>query len=750
MDVDSTQHTRNSPLISYFDVTNQFPWQEPRAEQIRHRRTLMYNTLIFDILLTSGGIREPYLLFPPEDVESLQKLLDAIQNSTYDTLKKDCLVYFLLKWHQDGREKGFQQQRCIPPQFAALADAYWHLDTGINVPRAVAILSDCRLNRDHTSKIMVALSNSPDSEALIRRYVQTAKPPLVEPLDLEMYTLALADSSILDAWHYTRTFSETDEMRPRLFKKMLEWAVTPNPRSAALAQLVTLPLSTFEESVLNDFVQKPPSDLKFSAVAVLQDLICVRLIQGGRYTEAVKLDRQFISTTSPKNLKMTHDRTKMVHDVYAALPSVERALLDLELDPSSPTKPQLVPKNVSPDKRKPVPHESQDSPLSQSWEDVRMPDALVNKSTPLREVRVPVTPLSMPRFGGPSLQTPIAAPILPVNINSMASSSALTPRKSLPLAASAQARPSMSGVGTRMLFTSNAAIASPVSGIKFSKDTTASSPGPGHGFVSATRQQNAFYQPPTTKSNGVKRPFEETTQSPERPERPERPDISTNDADVVMAVEQESDRPERSSKRGQKGRVAEQKDKAQESEHEDENTLQFSVFKGRDDHSSPEPPSRRKIIPKSPPGSYVSDDDDAMDADHDEPRKTTRSRGSRPTRSSKPQAISKPPAKKARQVKNQETRMNIPGSLMDDDDELEEEEDHVAPLRAPSPPRRAVRKARSSVSVDMDEEGIQTRRRSSRLTTTGTAYGSAHSGSPEPPVAVRTKKGTRGGAKKKR
>lgn len=94
----------------------------------------MYNTLIFDILLTSGGIREPYLLFPPEDVESLQKLLDAIQSSTYDTLKKDCLVYFLLKWHQDGREKGFQQQRCIPPQFAALADAYWHLDTGINVP----------------------------------------------------------------------------------------------------------------------------------------------------------------------------------------------------------------------------------------------------------------------------------------------------------------------------------------------------------------------------------------------------------------------------------------------------------------------------------------------------------------------------------------------------------------------------------------------------------------------------------------
>jgi len=629
--------------------------------------------------------------------------------------------------------------------------------------RAVAILSDCRLNRDHTSKIMVALSISPGSEALIRRYVQTAKPPLVEPLDLEMYTLALADSSILDAWQYSRSFNESDEMRPRLLKKMLEWAVTrmfpqpimckysdthfsklpANPRPAALTQLVALPLSTFEESVLNDFVQKPPPEIKFSAVAVLQDLICVRLIQGGRYTEAIKLDRQFVSTTSPKNLKVTHDRTKMIHDVYAALPSVERTLLDLELDPSSPTKPQLVPKNVSPERRKAIPQEPQDSPLSQSWEDVRMPDALVSKSTPLREVRVPVstTPLSMPLFGGPSLRTPIAAPILPVNTNSMASSSVLAPRKTLPLAASAQARTSMSGVGTRMLFASSAAIASPVSGIKFSKGTTASSSGLGHGFVSATRQQNAFYQPPATKTNGVKRPFEETAQSPERPNNP---------ADVVMTVEQESDRPERSSKRGQKARAAEQRDKAQEAEHEDENTLQFSVFKGRDDHSSPEPPSRRKIIPKSPPGSYVSDEDDAMDEDHDEPRKIIRSRNSRPTRSSKSQPIPKPPAKKARQVKHQETKMNIPGSLMDDDDELEEEEDYVAPLRAPSPPRRAVRKVRSSVSVDVDEEGIQTRRRSSRLTTTGVAHGSTHSGSPEPPAAVRTKKGTRGGAKKKR
>ena len=518
-----------------------------------------------------------------------------------------------------------------------------------------------------------------------------------------------------------------------------------------MTQLVALPLSTFEESVLNDFVQKPPPELKFSAVAILQDLICVRLIQGGRYNEAIKLDRQFVSATSPKNLKATHDRTKMVHDVYAALPSVERALLDLELDPSSPSKPQLVPKNVTPERRKAVPQESQESPLSQSWEEVRMPDALINKSTPLREVRVPssTTPLSMPRFGGSSLQNSIAAPILPVTTSSVASGSGLAPRKGLPLASSvlssSQARTSMNGVGSRMLFNGSAAVVSPASGIKFPKATPTSS-GLGHEFISATRQQNAFYQPPATKKNGVKRSFEETTDSPERP------NISANDADVIMAAEPEADRPQSSSGPGQKGEQKDKdKDKAQAAEAgvEDDNVLQFSVFQGRDNLSSPEPPSRRKHIPKSPPGSYVSEDDDVMDEDHEERSKPIKSHPSRPTRSSKSQTISRPPAKKARQVKDQGTKMSIPGSLMDDD-EPEEDEDNVAPLPVSSTPRRAVRKTRSSVSADVEDEDIQTRRRSSRLSTTGIAHSSAHSGSPEPPAAVRTKRGTRGGAKKKR
>ena len=133
---DSVQIIRGSPVINYFDVSpTGFAWRQPRPQQIEARRAAMSDRLIFDILLTSGGaIRDADLIYPPTDPQGLRRLLDAIGSSHYDALKKNCLVYFLLKWHQDGREEKFAKVCCIPPQFTMLADAYWHLDSGINVP----------------------------------------------------------------------------------------------------------------------------------------------------------------------------------------------------------------------------------------------------------------------------------------------------------------------------------------------------------------------------------------------------------------------------------------------------------------------------------------------------------------------------------------------------------------------------------------------------------------------------------------
>lgn len=133
-DIDEPFTGPSRPYESYFDTSeSKFAWRSPRPREIEQRRAILNDVLLFDILLTLGGIREPDTLYPPSDVEALKRLLDAIETSQYDVLKKNCLVYFLLKWHEDGREVAFQQERSILPQFSALADAYWHLDAGVNI-----------------------------------------------------------------------------------------------------------------------------------------------------------------------------------------------------------------------------------------------------------------------------------------------------------------------------------------------------------------------------------------------------------------------------------------------------------------------------------------------------------------------------------------------------------------------------------------------------------------------------------------
>ncbi|KAI9458668.1 nuclear pore complex assembly-domain-containing protein [Lactarius psammicola] len=361
-------------LMSLFDTSPEgFPWSAPRPHEIETRRAQLSDLLIFDILLSSGGIRQPDSLWPPTDPSSLRRLLGAIEESTYDTLKKDCLIYFLLKWHQDGREERFKEERCIPPQFAMLSDAYWHLDSGIYVERAVSLLCDVRLNRDYTSKIIQAISLSDDSTRLLLQYLRTAKPMLTEPDDMDTYILALAEESLIGAWQYQRTFPDKSEIRTRLARKVLVWCFSPKPRPEHLKQLISFPLSPFEQSLLHNFALDPPISFPTSSISVLQDLVCVRLIQCGQYVEALKLDQQYASTQRRTQAPQIADRRrKMIEDVIAALPSIERLEIEERLRANPQHKPEAHPKPAQ--TKAPV-------DLSMSWEEIPPPPRIVSNTS---------------------------------------------------------------------------------------------------------------------------------------------------------------------------------------------------------------------------------------------------------------------------------------------------------------------------------------------------------------------------------
>lgn len=93
----------------------------------------MSNQLFFDILLGLGGIGDPAELYPPTGIPELTRLLNAIDNLSFDSMKRDCLVYYLLKWQEDEQAGEFAEEKYISPHYVALADAYWHLDSGVEI-----------------------------------------------------------------------------------------------------------------------------------------------------------------------------------------------------------------------------------------------------------------------------------------------------------------------------------------------------------------------------------------------------------------------------------------------------------------------------------------------------------------------------------------------------------------------------------------------------------------------------------------
>ncbi|KAH9939469.1 nuclear pore complex assembly-domain-containing protein [Amylocystis lapponica] len=352
-----------------FDLSpTNFAWRPPVPQEIEKRRALMSDVLIFDILLSSGGIHQPDSLYPPTDADSLQCLFDAIVNSTFDALKQDSLIYYLLKWYQDGRE---ERLRLIVVSRHSSLHSLTRTGTWTqgSACRRV-LLSDARLNREYTSKILQALALSDDSHALIRKYVRTAKPLLTEPPDIDAYVIALADASIMEAWQYQATFAESTQTRARLVHHILDWCLIPKPRAPALKQMLAFPFSPYEQALVHAYASTPAT-------------------APTGYAAALKLDRQFPAVhRSSDAQRAAQERKVLLEEFMAVMPRAERELLDLELEQGTPQP-----------ARSPQP-------------------AAANQRPPAARLTMPPLPAiaqrsGAPRFGGPVPAPSDALPLVP-------------------------------------------------------------------------------------------------------------------------------------------------------------------------------------------------------------------------------------------------------------------------------------------------------------------------------------------------
>ncbi|THH16126.1 hypothetical protein EW146_g4460 [Bondarzewia mesenterica] len=719
-------------LTSYFDLSPEgFPWRGTCAQDIESRRAQMSDLLIFDILLSSGGLRQPDTLWPVTDVASLRRLLNAIEESTYDALKKDCLVYFLLKWHQDDRAGRFKVERCIPPQFSALSDAYWHLDTGINIEHAVCLLSDVRLNRDYTSKILQAISLSENSTSLIIKYIRTAKPLLTEPDDIDIFQ---------------KTFPERSEARGRLLRKILHWCLSrasifslhtiwslmkfsnwlaihrPDP----LTHLVSLPLSPFEQFFVHAYALDPPSDIPSASVPIIQDLVCVRLIQSGNYAEAIKLDRQF--ATAPhggRASKAVEERRKMMDEILAVMPIIERSQVEEELEALG----QAIGKGKGISCAANVTNTQQNGAngdLSMSWEEIQpsneQPPSSASRPASASKPFVVGRPATgTPRFGTSSAPRKSLNGALPVQESFTVTGRNLFPPSPTAAQASTSNLPgTQPHVPTIPLSTTANTRSAAASGLKPSiagglrfpstaqpHTTTAEAAALFDTKTPAIFVQNAFYTPDSQSIPNGKRPLPDADTDIET-DVPERDKGFRVDDDVEMHSDGASDAD-----------------------------LALNVNATTQEEEVNEPPARsdfaqsifapesslgrgRRTLPsfeQLPPGAFMEDELAFAPA----PRPTSPSPPPPKTRST-PRAR-KTPAKQAK--RDSALSRSVPGAFSGGPDaENEDDRDQIAPL--PERPSRRSRVTRASMSsADGEDEGeVRMVRRSSRL--------SAASSSPEP------------------
>ena len=120
--------TEDTDWFELFDVTK-FPFDELTCSVILKRREQLNGQLFFDIILESTNLNNFKELYPPNDTSAFQRLFEAY-SATMDSLRKNCITYYLLKWWNEPKANKFRYKKPIPPHFVASTDAYFNFDKG--------------------------------------------------------------------------------------------------------------------------------------------------------------------------------------------------------------------------------------------------------------------------------------------------------------------------------------------------------------------------------------------------------------------------------------------------------------------------------------------------------------------------------------------------------------------------------------------------------------------------------------------
>ncbi|ODO10871.1 hypothetical protein I350_01470 [Cryptococcus amylolentus CBS 6273] len=364
-------------ILRHFDISAS-PWiDDSVAGSIEQRRqSSPGEKLFYDRLLEIAGIDGPSV-YPPRNPADMRRLLHSIDSTDLDRLKKDCYFYYLLKdfdaqpkavevnGYGEGDEMDldsgslvrpgdeqvvaravlFAKKRCMPSQWRLFIDGYWSLDHGL-WEDAVGSLSDPSISEiNFIPEIVKALSSSVSpprlASALLHSLLLTTQTelPFGTP-ENEISVVATASAaSLSEAFTIIRRAPDAQD-QSKLREAVWCWALgapkTPCGQGShpvqpkALRELLHIPLLPSEETHLIDFLSRPSRTITTTVISQLHDLVTLRLIHQGNYSQALQLDKQLAGSAGKQEDK--ERRREIVRGFISVLPEVHRRLLLADLE----------------------------------------------------------------------------------------------------------------------------------------------------------------------------------------------------------------------------------------------------------------------------------------------------------------------------------------------------------------------------------------------------------------------------------
>ncbi|WFD40585.1 uncharacterized protein MJAP1_003573 [Malassezia japonica] len=358
-------------------------WTAKYAEEVAKRReSALEKTLLYDRLLAEANVEAS--LFPPSSPSDTYVLLVAILTAAVAEDEKSALLYYLFKEHA-GEADGdvFAEHVALSPSKRAEIDGYWGVDHAL-FASAIPYLKDARF----LPIVAETLGGQHKHAALLLELydVQGSLPATCgTPSEATLHQLALLLEALAQvrglgtAWVACRQWlaaqPNAQALHNALYGVLLRYCFAP-PRPDAIRALLALPLDADEEGRVQNYALTPGSAAP-SHAAVAVDTLLLKLINEGRYVDAIHLDRRaaqlershaFGSDGSSQAARLRHRRKALVDGVWSILPAVQRDALvaDLgpepmaeEAQPAAPERPQTplsaslsaAPAKASPDAR---------------------------------------------------------------------------------------------------------------------------------------------------------------------------------------------------------------------------------------------------------------------------------------------------------------------------------------------------------------------------------------------------------------